>query len=454
MRKILYLILSAGLVTAVISCKKNWLDAKPNISLVVPSSVSDYQSLLDNTGIFNLNQPALGEIGSADFTMTVASYNSLATDMERNTFLWQQDIPEENELPDWTYPYEAVFNSNVTMEGLANVSKTIAGDGAWNNVEGSALFYRANAFYNVAQVFCKTYVTSTSGTDAGIVLRLKSDVTVKSVRSTVGQTYNQIIADLASAKTLLPVTPLYKTRPSKPAAFALLAKAYLVMQDYNNALTNADSCIKLYPGLIDYNTVSTTAPYPFPLFNSEVIFHSSMVSYSSLAQSKLLVDPVLYSLYAVNDLRKTLFFKAVTGGYTFKGSYYGGSHQFDGIASDEIYLIRAECYARTGNIPAAVADLNTLLQNRYKTGTYVPYDSSITADSALSLILQERRKELLLRGIRWSDLRRLNLSSPTAVTLTKAFNGQSYSLPPNDIRYVLPIPPDEIQISGIQQNPR
>jgi len=226
------------------------------------------------------------------------------------------------------------------------------------------------------------------------------------------------------------------------------------MQDYRDALLNADSCIALYPGLIDYNTLSTTATYPFVLFNSEVIFHSSMASYTSLTQSKLLVDSALYSYYGSNDLRSTLFFKAVSGGHTFKGSYYGGSRMFEGIASDEVYLIRAECYARTGNSQSAINDLNNLLIMRYKTGTYIPYSTSMTSENALRLILQERHKELVFRGIRWSDLRRLNLDSGFAVTMSKTFNGQNYSLPPNDIRYVLPIPPNEILISGFPQNPR
>lgn len=454
MKKILYLIILTGSVLWT-SCKKDWLNAKPNLNLVVPSSVNDYQQLLDNSLVFNLNLPALGEIGSADYTMTVASFNALSTNREKNSFLWLPDIYDgETVVADWQFPYEVVFNANVAMEGLNSISKNTSNESAWNNVQGSALFYRANAFYSLAQVFCKTYVPSSAATDLGIPLRLQSDVTVKSVRATVQQTYSQIIADLQAAKNLLPVTPLYKTRPSKPAVYALLAKTYLEMQDYQDALLNADSCISLYPGLINFNTLSATATYPFVLFNDEVIFHVGMCSYPSLTQSKLLVDPTLYSYYAANDLRKTLFFKTVSGGYTFKGSYYGGNRLFAGIASDEIYLIRAECYARAGNVAAAIGDLNTLLQTRYKSGTYVPYATSMTADAALQLVLQERRKELVFRGIRWPDLRRLNLDSRFATTLSRTFNGQNYTLPPNDIRYVLPIPPNEIQISGFPQNPR
>jgi len=68
--------------------------------------------------------------------------------------------------------------------------------------------------------------------------------------------------------------------------------------------------------------------------------------------------------------------------------------------------------------------------------------------------LKERRKELLFRGLRWTDLRRLNLDPRFAVTLARNVSGQIYSLPPEDPRYAWPIPDDEIQASGIPQNPR
>ena len=75
-------------------------------------------------------------------------------------------------------------------------------------------------------------------------------------------------------------------------------------------------------------------------------------------------------------------------------------------------------------------------------------------DDALKKILTERRKELLLRGIRWTDLRRLNYDSQFATTLTRVVNTQIITLMPNDNRYVYPIPNDEILYSGVTQNPR
>ncbi|HSU50550.1 MAG TPA: RagB/SusD family nutrient uptake outer membrane protein, partial [Segetibacter sp.] len=123
-----------------------------------------------------------------------------------------------------------------------------------------------------------------------------------------------------------------------------------------------------------------------------------------------------------------------------------------GIATDEVYLTRAECNARAGNITAAMSDLNSLMSKRWKAGAFVPFAATNTSD-ALTLILQERRKETLFRGLRWLDLRRLN-SEGANITLTRNLNGQLYTLAPNDPKYVLPIPPDVVSLSGMAQNER
>ena len=169
--------------------------------------------------------------------------------------------------------------------------------------------------------------------------------------------------------------------------------------------------------------------------------------------SRLIIDTILYKTYNTNDLRLQLFFKVSSGVNTYKGSYGGSSTFFNGLTTDELYLIRAECYARLNNKDAALSDLNALLVKRWKTGTFVPYTAA-SADEALKVILHERRKELIYRGLRWMDLRRLNQDSRFAAILQRNLNGIIYTLPPNDPKYVLPIPDLVIQLSGIEQNAR
>jgi tetratricopeptide (TPR) repeat protein len=269
----------------------------------------------------------------------------------------------------------------------------------------------------------------------------------------VKETYERIVADLVEALNLLPENETYKTRPVKAAASALLSRVYLTMQEYDKALTYAETALGADYNLIDFNSLKTSAAYPMERYNSEVIFHSQMTQYTPLSSSRLILDSTLYRSYANDDIRKAAWFKTTSGGYTFKGSYSGSQQTFNGLAVDECYLTKAECLARNGSVSEAISALNELLITRHKTGSYTPV-SVTDQQEALNIILKERRKELLFRGIRWMDLRRLNLEASTAVTIYRNLNGTIYKLEPNSPNYTLPVADDVIQLSNIPQNIR
>jgi hypothetical protein len=212
----------------------------------------------------------------------------------------------------------------------------------------------------------------------------------------------------------------------------------------------------LYSTLIDYNTISKTSLTPFSRFNDEVIFHTTISGASPVLPSRAKINRNLYASYDANDLRKVIFFKAVAPEQKFSGNYnpVTSTQFFNGLATDEIYLIRAECFARAGNITDAMADLNTLMKKRWVNTVTYPIITASSADEALIKVLTERRKELLFRGIRWSDLRRLNKDPRLQVTLSRTIAGITYTLPPNDLRYVLLIPKPVLDNTDLQQNPR
>ncbi|MGB8190550.1 MAG: RagB/SusD family nutrient uptake outer membrane protein [Chitinophagaceae bacterium] len=463
-----------------LSCKKNWLEAKPQKALVVPKKISDYQALLDNTLTsnsigFNDAYNTLGEIGAGDFYV-LDTFLKLRP-FEEKVYKWIPDIyADQTNLTEWSNPYKRIFYTNVVLEGIDQIIPSNGNEQiAWHQVKGTAFFFRAVYHYTVAQSYCKPYQAGGSNADLGIPLRLTSNFNEPTTRSKVQETYQQIVTDLKQAASLLPVDKptdtLYRLRPTKVAATGMLARVYLSMGEYDSAFVYADKSLQTYSTLLDYNSTTTGSPTgtqiniaptttaSFARFNVEVIFHLTGSSWTYFLQSRLYVDSLLYKSYNVNDNRRLAFFKVPSGTplpntYTFRGSY-DNSNQilFTGISTNELYLTRAECYARKGNIASAVNDLVYLLTRRYKPNT-LGQILPPTADDALKLILGERRKELCFRSIRWSDLRRLNLEPQFQVTLQRVTSGQTYTLPPNSNLYVLPIPPDIIQLTSIQQNPR
>lgn len=433
------------------SCKK-FLDEKSSKSLIIPRSVQDLQGVLDGDGM-NEAYPQSGIVCSDDFYLTGTTWASVPFIEERNSYIWDKGASNDN---DWYYSYQRIFKSNAVLDELPKLKDEVATTAEWNNVKGSAYFFRAFNFYELAQIYAPQYSVHSAPQNLGIPLRLKSDIEDISVRSTVQETYDRIIIDAKESIRFLPLTSNYKTRPIKPAAYALLARTYLVMGDFANAGKYADSALQIYDDLLDYNTdIDVNAPSGvFQKFNKEVIFHAETRIPYSLLYGK--VDTTLYSLYAADDLRKAAFFLTSGSTSTFKGSYTGKARYFpfQGFTTDELYLIKAECFARTGNIPLAMTDLNTLLIKRWAQGTFVPYTATNITE-ALNKILLERRKELCYRtGLRWSDLRRLNLDSNYQTTLKRALDTQTYILSPGDLNYTFLIPLSVIGISGMMQNPR
>jgi tetratricopeptide (TPR) repeat protein len=444
-------LLTASLVILA-ACREDFLDIKPDKALVVPSTLDDFQAMLDYYNVMNANMPGMGELSSDDYYVLFDRWNTLSSPYMKNGYIWAKEIWEGSVSIDWNNRYQQAFYVNNVLEGLEKTKEAEDPD-HYNRLKGSALFYRAHAFYQLAQEFCAPFDRSASNDGYGIPLRLTSDLNVPVSRATVKETYDRILTDLQNAIDLLPESDPYRTRPVKAAAYALLSRVYLTMQDYDKALEYAGSALSSNYEPVDFNSLNTAASYPMTRYNSEVIFHSRMTLYTTLTSAWLIMDSILYRSYSDHDLRKAAWFKTVSGNPTFKGSYDGSLQLFGGLAIDECYLTKAECLARKGSVSEAVNTLNQLLVKRYKTGTYIPV-SVTNQQEALAIILQERRKELLFRGIRWTDLRRLNLDASTAKTLYRNLNGTIYELRPNSPNYTLPIPDNVIKFNGIPQNIR
>ncbi len=437
------------------SCKK-FLAAKPDKSLALPETLNDLQLMLDNYSLLNGGYPAIGEVSSDNFYLTDASWGS-TSQSDQHYYLWQ---PYDNNVGDYENPNTAITTVNLILESLKKINdisqtKTVQAD----KIEGSALFFRAFSYWELAQYFCKGYNKVTASSDLGLPIRLSSSVIEKYKRSSVEQTYQQIISDLNRAIPLLPDTADVKYHVSKAAAYGLFSRTYLSMQDYNKAGMYADSCLMLYDTLMDYNSDpsinSNSSTMAFAKWNKEVIFDAFSRSESVLSRTREIVDTSLYTSYQDNDLRKKLFFQlnSSKNGYYFKGNYTGLSSaaMFYGITTDEMLLTRAECEARANNQVKALKDLNALLYTRWVSGTFQPINIS-NQDSLLSTILDERRKELIFRGLRWTDLRRLNEEPKYQLSLTREINGTKYTLLPNAARYVFLFPKQSIDLSGMQQN--
>lgn len=451
--KSILLIISILLIVCLIGCKDKWLEVKPDQSLVVPTSIADYQALMDNTTIMNSNYFGITEIGTDDFRLLDAAVTA-ATAPERNMYTWSNydDFFEGLQSSDWRYAYNKILQCNIVLEGVSRLMDANKED--LDRLKGTALFFRAFNYYGLSQVFAPQYVADQADHELGLSLRTSANVNKVVTRSNLKETFDFMENELKTAADLLPETASYKTMPTKNIAKAVLARLYLSKQDYEQAEFYANEVLKSYPDLLDFNTLDIKKSFPLARFNNEVLFHCTTVNYGTLNPSKHLVQDELVLSYSDNDLRRWIYFTD-TPSKTFKGSHNGTRLLFSGIALDELHLIRMECLARRGDFKNAILLLNTFLKTRYKkmdgVSTLQLYNA-VSQDEALTHILTERRKSLCFRDLRWSDLRRLNLNPATSAKQSRWYKEVAYSLEPLSSRYTLPLDQDEIDLGGLQQN--
>ncbi|GGE41343.1 hypothetical protein GCM10011413_04030 [Pedobacter psychrotolerans] len=431
-------------------CKK-YLDEKPDQQLSTIETTEDMQALLDNYLKINFNDPGVANSCTDDYYVTNDVFNA-RTEQDRNLYLWKPDNNFAPLSPQWASSYEVVYICNSILDAVAQKNGHITLDAKLKNIIAQSRFHRSKAFLNVISIWTKAYDQGSAAADLGIPLRLDADFNKTSVRASLAESYDQVLNDLKATIADLPVKDVSVIRPSKAAAYGLLSRTYLQMRNYVQAGLYADSALQIQKTLMDFNTLNASANFPIAQQNAEVLFDSRAVATATGSQARALISPELYNLYGNNDLRKTVFFRASGTAYIFKGYYAGGPSIFNGVATDELLLTRAECLTRLNRISEALADINFLLINRYKKNTFSPY-VGLTQAALLALIKVERRKELVFRTLRWGDIKRWNVEGD-GIVLSRTVNGEQTTLAPNSLRYALPIPEDVIALTGMQQNPK
>jgi len=287
-------------------------------------------------------------------------------------------------------------------------------------------------------------------------MKMSTDVNDKPIRLSLKETMNLIIADLKLASDYLTDQNVtYPTRPNRNAALGLLSRVYLAMGDYEQALATSNRALESYDQLMDYNQIDRDKKYPFERFNPEVLFFSIHAAENLSRESVLRIDTVLYDSYTDSDLRKTRFFSKQADGYfAFTGDYSGNSNaqKFNGITTAELWLTKAECEARLGQLTLASKTIKFLTDKRYSSTVAIePFPAA--QDELLKFIYAERRKELLLRGIRWMDLRRLEDKYIGKKEIRRIIEGKIYSIDLNEVKnFTFLFPQKVIEMSDMEQN--
>lgn len=260
-------------------------------------------------------------------------------------------------------------------------------------------------------------------------------------RSSVSETYAQILGDLDVAVSLLEGYS-DQERMNFWAALALRARVKLYSGDYQGALADAGQVITEGPFALManvediYNTTDVSDESIFDLeFNDQD--QSSYNTYT-IRRNEYNADPALLASFEAGDDRAALFVNIDGTDKTTKYFDNTNANNAKVLRLAEMYLIRSEAAVMSSNDPnAGTADLNVLRSRAglAALGTFASMDEYVDA------MQQERRAELNFEGHRFFDLVRYDLAADQ-IGLT------------DDFRKVLPIPRNELQTHpALVQNP-
>lgn len=350
----------------------------------------------------------------------------------------------------WLSAYNTI---NITNNIVGAISVVNAADQP--RVKGEALFLRGSMYFEMVKLFAKPYSAGSVTTNKGLPIILTPTRGINSAsyvaRSTVEQTYAQIIADLTEAESILPAinpgstTVTRMVYATKAAAAAMLSRVYLQMERWADARDAADRAITVATAntralattyAAAFNNAVNSAEYLFAMQISAQDGANNMHLYWSIPtyggrDGDVSIQASHLALYDPLDARRALFYTGA--GATRSGKWQLQYRVLPIIRLAEMYLTRAEANFRAGTTTGStpLVDIN---RTRQRAG--LPALLAVT----LADILAERNLELAHEGHTIHDRKRLRLTT----------DGFAY----NANQIVFPIPQREIDASAnvITQN--
>lgn len=390
------------------SCKK-YIDEIPNNAILTASAITDagtaraailgaYDGLQN---YYAADYPTLGTITADNviFNGTLSEYLQLD----------QNAVPTDNVITVSAYTkiYRTINSANSVIAGLPAVSDPLLKADEKSKILGEAYFIRALGYFDLARGW------------GGVQLQLKPTADLNGLkgvkRSTLAQTYDQVLADLVQAEQLLPEDDSNtRNRAQKSTARALRARLALYRENWADAESYATQVIgnTKFALVSNYKTFFTA-----PFLSTESVFELTFsvndrnsfwnLWYPSALGGQFTLKPsdglvAKLNNPAIGGTRKSLI--AGSG-----ATVYGVLYNTSGVSTDpayviriaELYLIRAEARAQQNNLDGALADLNAV-RNRAGVANF----NSTSQAGVLQAIADENSIEFAFEAHRWFDLAR------------------------------------------------
>jgi hypothetical protein len=490
------------IATALVACK-NDLSVSPHNGQTFQEAVSTVNGLKTATiGTYGLLVPIvdpywrpyssfildMGTAPSDNVTQGVTTDDAIQYDYDYN-----RSNTDGILAPYWKHSYKIIYSANqniVAADKMIESSDITSNDKATlQQLKGENMFLRAKTYFDLVRTFGRPYVQNPDK-NLGVPIVTKPNTNAKPERATVDSVYIQIVNDLEGAASLM-TEPKNSSYASKTAAEALLSRVFLYMGKNQKVVTYADKVInsgryKLlstqdYPDLFSMGNINNSEDIFAIHFDKtqnfggnsySALFYQSpsgsgwgqwfasqpLVDLLNIHQNdirKAFIDPQ----YKINSKGDTTGFEKLNGIRKYYITKFTGQYGNPQLASmvyiryAEIFLNRAEAYAKLDMKSKAIADINKIRKRAGLRDSAMYNANNMTQQEVLNAVLGERRLEFYEEGQRTFDLyrnnRALKRDYPSVVESDGHLNMQ-----PNDYRIIWPIPKEAINRNpNLEQNP-
>ncbi len=368
----------------------------------------------------------------SDFASDDIVCGQVTTDPLYYSFTYTHSPDQANSRFFWYVSYKMINGTNTVIDIVENSGK-VERTPEVEQLLGENYFLRAFVEFNLLKFYAKLPTAGNPDSDPGIILRVTADEPAKKARATVAESYNQVIADAKKAAALMTMSR-GKEFASKEAAWALLSRVYLYLEDNDNTIAYADSVINSGKFAIEQAS-SFPSYFPNAIARDETIFLIAYTQQDNRGKFGSIASMIYsdgnsgwgeeFASQSIRDLMaehlEDVRWKYIDTLYKDDGSvmtkngipvFYITKFSFqDGDPNlsspvmfriSEMYLNRAEAYAKKGDEAKALADVNEIRKNRGLEGSL--YDEVPAGKSLLDVVLEERRIELAFEGHRLFDL--------------------------------------------------
>ncbi|MDD4500207.1 MAG: RagB/SusD family nutrient uptake outer membrane protein [Bacteroidales bacterium] len=434
----------------------------------------------------------------SDFSSDDIVYGHETSDNLNMIFRYDdRDSGLENLTSFWINNYKVIYSANVALDIASRKEASAEVD----YIKGEALFLKAFAMHNLVRLYAKPYSSANASTP-GIIIRESNIDADNKARATVGETYEYILQCLTEAETLMQGAESSRSSSkgfaSLGAVQAMLSRVYLYMGDNQK-------CIEYSTKVIESGNYALETPQSFPTYfrnapqRDETIWCVIMISADN-QQSASLASMIMsgegcwaeegYTRGLLEDMGTGTDLVSLDSRFSFLMEpiqkngltlYPCSKHSWqDGEITSispvifrlsEMYLNRAEAYAKTSQTDKALADVNEIRTHRIDAAGWNEFlytAADLNGTTIVDLVLKEARVEFSFEAHRFYDLMRngkdivrnywgfhiLTYTPGQSTSTLPGLNTQGVFTPNNYDRLIFPIPKQEVGNNPLcEQNP-